>query len=442
MLVASSGGDATTSDATATAFSQPAPTLSVEELEQFRAGEIAFLRVWVPTSDDPDAPDGLGPVYNATSCAACHGLGGRARPPRTADDPERGLLIRLSLPPELQSFFAPNAPPGAPVPEPTYGGQLQDRSLVGVAPEGRIVISGAEVPGRYGDGSAYTLLQPSYALADLVFGALHADAQLGPRIAPVVYGMGLLEAIPEATLRALADPDDADGDGISGRLNMVWDLETGQLVVGRFGWKAVQPSLEQQVAGAFLGDIGVTSSLFPEQNCGPTQATCWQTQGGGSPEIADAGITAVADYTRTLAVPAARDRDDPEVVRGAELFFAAGCHLCHTPELRTGPHAIAALSEQTIFPYSDLLLHDMGPGLSDGRPVWDAGAREWRTPPLWGIGLVERVNGHTRFLHDGRARSLAEAILWHGGEAEAAKEFFRELPAADRAALIAFLESL
>ena len=239
--------------------------------------------------------------------------------------------------------------------------------------------------------------------------------------------MGLLEAITEDTILALTDPEDANNDGISGRPNMVWDIRPGDLALGRFGWKANQPTVEQQTAGAFLGDIGITSGPFPQENCPDSQQDCASTPDGGSPEIPDERFAKVVFYTQTLAVPAMRDVNDSQVTQGAEVFVEAGCHLCHTPSHTTGKHPVAAVSHQAIYPYTDLLLHDMGPGLADGRPDFEADGREWRTPPLWGIGLVETVNGHTMFLHDGRARNLAEAILWHGGEAAESKDSFKAL---------------
>jgi CxxC motif-containing protein (DUF1111 family) len=299
-----------------------------------------------------------------------------------------------------------------------------------------------EVHGRFGDGTPYTLLQPTYIIEDLAFGPLHPDIMVSPRVAPAMVGLGLLEAVPEAAILALADPEDRDGDGISGRPNMVLDLRTGETALGRFGWKAGQPTVEQQAAAAFNGDIGITSLLFPAENCPEPQTACRGAVSGGQPEIPEDRLARLAFYARTLAVPAMRNVSDPEVRRGAELFLSGGCSSCHTPRFETGEHETAALSNQTIFPYTDLLLHDMGEGLADNRPESEASGQEWRTPPLWGIGLVETVNGHTRFLHDGRARNLTEAILWHGGEATGSREFFRNLSAEDRAALVRFLKSL
>ena len=257
-----------------------------------------------------------------------------------------------------------------------------------------------------------------------------------------MIGLGLLEALPEARLEALADPDDEDGDGISGRINRVYDHERGETAVGRFGWKAEQPTVLQQTAGALLGDMGISSRLFREQNCTAAQTACLAAKDGGEPEIEDAILDKLVLYARTLAVPARRGADGEEVLRGKLLFGEAGCDSCHTPRHETGEGALPELSDQTIWPYTDLLLHDMGDALSDERPSFAAEGREWRTPPLWGLGLVRAVNGHQFLLHDGRARGFAEAILWHGGEGEAAAEAFGAMPAEDRAALLAFLESL
>ena len=214
-----------------------------------------------------------------------------------------------------------------------------------------------------------------------------------------------------------ADAGDADGDGISGRPNHVVDVASGGTSLGRFGWKANVPTVEQQVAGAFHGDIGITTPLFPEQNCPPEQTACLAAPNGGTPEVDEAKLDRVTFYTRTLAVPARRDAGAPDTAAGEQVFTDLGCSSCHRPQLTTGQSDVAALSNQVIRPYTDLLLHDMGPGLADGRPDGEATGSEWRTTPLWGIGLTETVSRHTRFLHDGRARNLTEAILWHGGEA-------------------------
>ena len=309
--------------------------------------------------------------------------------------------------------------------------------------EGRIVIDYVEMPGVYPDGTPFSLRQPVYRIEGLAFGALHPDVMISPRVAPATIGMGLLEAIPETNILALSDPDDANSDGVSGRSNYVQDIKTGQLALGRFGWKANQPTVEQQAASAFLGDIGITSSYFPNENCPTGQEACRQAPDGGTPEVPDERLEKVTIYIQTVAVPAMRDVDDEQVQQGARLFVRTQCAACHTPRHKTADtHPLEPLRNQVIFPYTDLLLHDMGDGLADHRPDGQASGTEWRTPPLWGIGLVETVNGHTMFLHDGRARGLEEAILWHGGEAEESRQQFMALTEDERNALIRFLGSI
>ena len=429
-----SGGAATVFATTRQAFGQPLPNLTADQETQFFVGNSFFNRNWVSAPSSTTARDGLGPLFNARSCSACHLHDGRGRPPEPGED-MLSMLVRLSIP-------GHDARQGV-VPEPTYGDQLNGLAVPGVPPEGRAVTTYEEIAGTYGDGEPYSLRKPTYAFTDLNYGPLHPQVLLSPRVAPAMVGLGLLEAVPAEALLALADPDDADGDGISGRANHVWDKTRQQTVLGRFGWKANQPTVAQQVAGAFLGDIGITSSLFPDENCPPTALACRQAVNGGSPELSENLLGHVVFYSRTLAVPARRNAQEPAVRRGRQLFDEAQCGACHTPTLRTGVvPGLPDLSQQVIHPYTDLLLHDMGAALADGRPDFEATGSEWRTPPLWGIGLVETVNRHTYFLHDGRARNLAEAILWHGGEAEASKAYFRRLPRADREALLQFLRSL
>ena len=435
LLQARPGGATTIATTNRNSFGLAAPNLTNSERRVFEVGDSFFTQNWVTAPASTAARDGLGPTFNAQSCSSCHTLDGRAQPPADADDPERGLLFRLSIP-------GTDPTTDGPLPDPAYGGQLQDRGILTVPPEGRFLITYRETPGTYEDGTPYTLMRPDYSFSDLAFGPMHPDVMISPRIAPSVFGMGLLEAIPEAAILALADPDDADGDGISGRANMVWSVREGETRLGRFGWKANVPTVEQQIAGAFHGDIGITSPLFSAENCPAGQADCQSVPNGGSPEIGEERLGKVVFYQQTLAVPAMRDADDPQVRQGARLFLKAGCAACHTPSHTTGDHAVPAVSGQVIFPYTDLLLHDMGEGLADGRPDFLADGQEWRTPPLWGIGLIENVNNHTRLLHDGRARNVAEAILWHDGEGLAAREEFRKMSRQEREALLRFLESL
>lgn len=428
-----SGGDTTVFDESREAFAFPARNLSSEHRDIFFLGNTTFNRNWVQAPASVESSDGLGPLYNATSCSGCHFKDGRGAPPE-GDEPMLGLLLRLSVPGEDAH--------GGPKPDPAYGGQFNHQSITGVPAEGKGEVSYEETPGTYSDGEAYSLRRPTYRMTDVAHGPMSEDILVSPRVAPVMIGLGLLEAISEEDLLASADEDDADNDGISGRPNRVWDPVAGAPVIGRIGWKANQPHMLAQVTGAFLGDMGITTTLHPEQDCTEAEVSCASAPNGGSPELPDEKVDRVVLYSRTLAVPARRDFDDPIVQKGQRLFGEAGCEGCHTARFVTGDFEIEELSFQEIYPYTDLLLHDMGPDLADGRPDFLATGNEWRTPPLWGLGLIDAVNHHSYLLHDGRARGPAEAILWHGGEAEASREVFRHMSKEDREALLAFLESL
>lgn len=429
------GGDTTVFETGETAFSLAARNLTGARRDAFFVGNAFFKRNWVTAPASTTGVDGLGPTFNANSCAGCHFMDGRGAPPQRPDEEFLGLLVRLSVPGTDEH--------GGPLGEPAYGGQFNHRAILGVPAEGTSHVTYTERPGTFADGTAYSLRVPVYDLADLAFGPMAPGTMTSPRTANAMIGLGLLEAISEDDLLAAADPDDADGDGISGRANRVWDPVTQTVTLGRLGWKANQPGMEQQVQGAFLGDIGITSPLFPQQNCPPAQTACAASIAGGEPEAPADTIRDVVYYSRLLAVPARRDVQDPAVLRGKSLFQLAGCASCHTPRFVTGTFdGLPELEHQTIFPYTDLLLHDMGEALGDKRPDFLATGTEWRTPPLWGLGLVKTVNGHTNYLHDGRARDTSEAILWHGGEGERAREAFRAMSAKDRAALVRFVESL
>ena len=425
-----SGGETTVFDATSHAFSTPAPNLSADGLAKHLEGDVEFEAVFVtvPAEVNP----GLGPVYNNISCINCHARDGRGRAP-TSGEKLTSMLFRVSLPnPEGDVTHGP-------VPVPGFGTQLNNRAIFGVPPEGTVTINYTEGELTTSDGTKVYLRTPNYKIEN-AYQPLPDNVELSPRVAPVVFGLGLLEAIPESTILALADEDDQDGDGISGKANYVWDVQKNGLSLGRFGWKANQPTLIQQVASAYHDDMGITTSLLPrESSAGQSQ----YDGRGDDPELSDEILDVVTFYVQTLAVPARRNLDDPVVQRGEELFESVGCSSCHIPTLRTGTLSdVPEVSNQTIQPFTDLLLHDMGPGLADNRPDFLASGSEWRTPPLWGIGLVKVVNGHTNFLHDGRARGLLEAILWHSGEAEQSREAVQGMSASDRDALIAFLESL
>lgn len=433
----------------ADAFSQPSGNITFEDQLDFRVGNGLFRKLWVSSPASTLASDGLGPLFNARSCQRCHLKDGRGHPPEANDDNAISMFLRVSIPAPSDAEMVAIQDYIATLREPNYGSQLQDFAIQGHAAEYQLEISYDEEVVTLADGTNVSLRHPTYTAANLGYGPLHPDAMLSPRIAPQMIGMGLLEAIPAADILANADPEDSDGNGISGRPNVVWSVEFDQPMLGRFGLKAGNPTVMEQTASAFVGDIGISNPLFPAGSgeCTDLQADCLAAiHGDGDArvfELDQEGLDLVTFYSRNLAVPARRGADDPQVLRGKEIFYETGCTSCHTPSFVT--HRLEDRPEQSfqlIWPYSDLLLHDMGPDLADNRPEARATGQEWRTPPLWGIGLTEQVSGHTYFLHDGRARSLLEAVMWHGGEAAAQRDAVANLSTEDRAALIAFLESL
>jgi CxxC motif-containing protein (DUF1111 family) len=418
-------------DDTGDAFSLPMPSLSSARLARFFVGNSFFNQNWVAAPASLTERDGLGPMFNARSCSGCHFKDGRGRPPALGE-PLRSMILRIGV-----------LAAGASVAHPIYGDQLQTDALPGVPSEARVELEFTELTGQFEDGESYALRIPEYQIAESNYGPLPSDLLISARVAPATIGLGLLEAVPEQLLSARADPDDRDRDGISGRLQRVPDARDGSLRAGRFGWKAEQPSVRAQVAGAFVADMGITSSLFPHENHSADQKEASARASGGEPELSSATLNDVVLYMRTLAVPAARDVDDADVAAGRALFERAACGACHTPQLVTGSVAdLPELAQQTFAPYTDLLLHDLGAALSDQRPVLAALGSEWRTAPLWGVGLFAKVNGHQLLLHDGRARGVAEAILFHGGEGESSKRAFLGMSHGERAQLVRFVESL
>jgi CxxC motif-containing protein (DUF1111 family) len=439
-------GPFTTSATGANAFSVPVALLDREQAGQFAMGREQFNEAWV-VAPDPSGVWGLGPTFNEDRCAHCHVHNGRAPAPEHGARAERGLLVRLSIP--------GSAGDGSPNPHPAYGDQLQNRGIAGRVPaEGQAIIEYEVREVRFSDGERLQLRKPKVRFSELQFGELGAETLVSLRIAPAMVGLGLLEAVPEQTILEIARQQQARG--LSGKPNYVRDVEHGRTVLGRFGWKAGQPHLRQQTAAAFLGDIGATTYLFPEENCPAVQLACLDLpsaskcggQGGCTgnnyrPEVTPSRLTNITLYLQALAVPARRNPHDPAVKLGEELFDRAGCAGCHVPRLKTGtPAALPAAADLEFRPYTDLLLHDMGEELADGRPEFLADGREWRTPPLWGIGLLPAVSGHSDLLHDGRARGVAEAILWHGGEAQGSRDAFTRMSKPEREAMVKFVESL
>ncbi|MEI1276922.1 di-heme oxidoredictase family protein [Leptospira venezuelensis] len=455
-----SGGYGTRFISNPTSFDTPFVNLSSDGIK-FNTGNNFFNRAWV--AEGNSASSGLGPTFNTSSCQNCHASDGRGAPPSGGGTlfSSVGILIRLSKvgvsdpttggPVGLDSFGLQLNHKGIGCTSPfTYDSNFDCNGTTGAnftPPEGTASVSytGTPVVRNYTSGGTVTLNTPVYSISwNVNFGGAPSSFNLSPRTAPMIPGLGLLEAIPESTILGWADPTDSDGDGISGKVNMVWDAKNHKKVMGRFGWKANEPSLFQQNQGAFLGDIGITSPLFSTDNCPSTQTQCLAAASGtADPEITASIADSVNFYTRLVAVPARRNLSDQDVIDGKAIFSSIKCDACHKPFVLTGNvPGLPELSFQYIKPYTDLLLHDMGPDLADGRPDFDADGQEWRTPPLWGLGLIQEVNGHLRLMHDGRANGIEEAILWHGGEADTARNGFQNLSLTDRQKLIKFLESL
>ncbi|CAN5331491.1 di-heme oxidoredictase family protein [soil metagenome] len=414
------------------ALSRPLAGLTPQDRERFQQGRDLFRQSWVVAPAGETEGDGLGPLYNRLACISCHAKNGRGGAP---DDPRQrmqSMLVRLSVPGRDVH--------GGPRPHPVYGDQLNEEGIPGVPGEGRAHIHWLSFRMRLAGGESVELRRPRVDFDELAYGPL-GKVLVSLRVSPPVAGLGLLEAIPDETLEKMAR--EAKPDGVRGAVNRVWDQQAGQMVIGRFGLKANTPTLRQQIAAAFIGDMGLTSDLFPAENCTPVQAACRKAISGGHPELSATQLDQVEFYLAHLAPPARRDADQAIVRQGEAAFTQAGCAVCHRPTLPGGEHPkFPRLSGQPVAAYTDLLLHGMGADLADGRPDFQADGRQWRTPPLWGMGLLAGINERVSLLHDGRARTAQEAILWHGGEAAAARERYVRLPQDERRALLAFLQSL
>lgn len=502
------GGETTVVRSSSETFSRAADNLSLTEDNIFALGDAEFERI--------QSGGALGPLFNANSCQGCHLKDGRGNPPADADTPMTSMFLRVGIGrDEINGVIA----------DPIYGSQLQTfgvdttESTDGIAVhDGALTSAGAigeafafieyeEIAGEYSDGQSYSLQRPTYKIKNASYGDFDENVVFSPRVASSMQGLGLLEAIPEDQILQNVDETDQNLDGISGRANYGWSAINDQTELGRFGWKASTPTVLQQSSGAYRGDLGITNSLFDEESCTNMQTACIQEAGNEdeiSPSVdtTDFILATVEFYSKTLAV---NERDgfdiatetwDEQVLRGKQLFGDAGCTQCHTASFVTGTAAgshlgdvdgfslsapstvVAELSNQTIWPYTDMLIHDMGgqcdavvredelgascttgaacywvvrcEGLADGRDDFLATGTEWRTAPLWNLGLVQEVNAQAGFLHDGRARTIEEAVLWHSGssdseqssEANTAWTAYIDMSADERTDLLAFLESL
>lgn len=423
------GGDTyTIFDRSSSAFGTMIPGMTPRDQFVHELGDKFFESKFV-TAPAPVNP-GLGPIFNNTSCTGCHQRDGRGRPP-FAGESLRAMLFRISIPGKASD--------GGPKPVPGFGAQLQDKAVAGIQHEADVSLSYTFKEIKLADGAVVSLRIPHYKIIN-PYKTLPANLLFSPRIASQTLGTGLIEAIPEAEILSHADPDDADHDGISGRVNNVYDPVLGKVSLGRYGWKANVATLKTQVASAFQQDMGISNYVFPNES---SEGQPQFPQGQQGVNLPDSILDAVTFYMRTLAVPARRDVNNMMNKHGAAIFQQIGCAKCHITTFTTKVDVVfPLLSAQVIHPYSDFLLHDMGTELADGRPDYEAGANEWRTSPLWGIGLTEKVSGYTFYMHDGRARNLTEAIVWHGGEGKHSRDAFIKLDKSDRDALISFLNSL
>lgn len=438
------GGDITVKRLDTKTFINPGAHLSTREQLDFWSGFSFFRDPWVIAPASTTARDGLGPLFNSRSCITCHHDGGRG--PEAAEGISRpsALLMRIGPTRHYDISYDEN-----------YGEQIQVRAISRLdnrisktlLPEAEVRLEYQLIQGRFGDGEPYELRKPLWSIVNLNYGPLTPGMGISARYAPNIFGMGLLDAIKDRDLLDLEDVDDNNNDGISGKYNWAKNLITGEKDIGKFGFKAKHPSLDQQVAAAFHGDIGITSNWFAKETCTERQTAC-QTAAklgghGDQPEISDEILNLVIEFNKHLGVPPVRNYDKPEVQRGKQLFNQIGCQGCHQPDYITdSDYPDKRFANQHIWPYTDLALHDMGDGLADGVHEAYANGREWRTPPLWGIGLQQTILGKTRLLHDGRARNITEAILWHGGEAMEARNHFKQLKKQDRQYLLAFLEAI
>ncbi|MBF7072199.1 c-type cytochrome [Glaciecola sp. MH2013] len=474
------GGDLTANRLSDHSYVEVSKKLSAMQRLDFWTGFSLFRDPWVIAPSSTADRDGLGPLFNTRSCISCHS--GGARGPATLEGISKpsSLVLRLGQvweaseqPNQLAEDESKRAMMMTKAFESSstfarYGGQIQPRAIQIQHPsmskplvgEAKLDLRYTTLKGTYADGSEYELRQPNYRLHDLAFGSLSEGTDLSPRFAPPIFGSGLLDAISEDDLIAQADPNDIDGDGISGKYNQVplirhqaSNQQSDELRIGRFGWKAKHPTLMQQVAAAFVDDIGITNNYFPDETCSTNEKDCQiaallglpkATKASRKPvEIPDKLLNLVLKVNLFMAVPPARDLSSPSAISGRKLFYQAKCHSCHTPSYTTSEdYPIEALAKQKIWPYTDLALHDMGPALADNVVEYSATGQEWKTPPLWGIGLRKAYQSDAVYLHDGRAQTIEEAILWHGGEAQASKEFFKQLDAASRADLLTFLNAI
>lgn len=408
--------------------------LDNQQLDSFMLGRSFFSIPWVAAPSATTARDGLGPLFNANTCISCHIEHGAGQALSAEEQPLRALVVKLSQPIFQTQALAKGM---INMPDPIYGGQIAINAVGHVPIEAIPRLEQQSHTVTYPDGETVTLTKYFPKLTQLGYGELSPDTVISLRQAQTLAGLALIAQVSDAEILRYVDEQDSDGDGISGRANWVQDKSDGQQRLGRFGWKASQPNILQQTADAAANDMGLTNPFFPEERCTPAQQACLEAPRGrlsplGKLDLPASRLQAIADYVTAFKAPQAMQLNETALM-GQQLFQTIGCETCHRREMTTTHHI-------RFSPYSDYLLHDMGEDLSDGRPEFLASAQEWRTAPLWGIGA--KVRAKQRFLHDARASTLQEAILWHGGEAEHAKNRFIQLTQEQRQSILIFLEAL
>jgi CxxC motif-containing protein (DUF1111 family) len=431
-------------------YSKPIKGIDVEDKLDFKIGEGVFQKFWVPSPSSTTASDGLGPLHNTRSCNSCHLNNGRGHAPEAdvngASIPS--FLIRIGQsykqPSPVADFMYPN------LGDKFYGKQLQGHSAQNVLPEGDYYLSYETRSEALADGTRVELRKPHLHWSTLNYGPFEKNTGFTMLVSPALVGMGLLDNIPNDTIIENSDPDDKNNDGISGRVSWVPSNGGKEKIIGRFGYKASAPSVTAQNQAAFNTDLGLSTPLNPAASgdCTELQKECIKSPNGNSKHLdnleVDKQQTRLVDLFVSLSSPPSmRNLSESTFLEGKEIFDNGGCASCHIPKMETGKNSsFTALNNRTFYPFTDMLLHDMGPELASGFPIFSAMPNEWRTAPLWGIGLSEKVSGRAGFLHDGRARTIEEAILWHGGEAKTSQQFYKQLNKEYRKKLIYFLESL
>lgn len=413
------------------AFSKPIQLTTNDAIDKHILGKSFFTIPWVQAPASTTARDGLGPLFSANTCVHCHPHNSAGIATDKNGEITRSLVMRLSIPSTHNTTVAKNGF----MPEPNYGGQFSINGTSDTPAEGNVHLNYKAITGFYADGSMYSLQEPTYTLSNLQYGNLHPKTNIAPRIGLALIGLGALESIKQSDILKNEDIEDTNKDGISGKANWVYSYETNRTELGRFAWKAAAPSVLQQSANAAHNDMGLSNPLFKSHNCTDSQKECLKASLNidNQLDLPQKRLEAISYYLKTLKIP--KRRIGKNFFKGESVFNKLGCVKCHTQNFTIA-------GGQTIYPYSDLLLHDMGEALSDGHTMFKANENEFRTPPLWGLGLYKKMTSKISLLHDGRARNVAEAILWHGGEAQSQKEAFTQLSKKQREYLIEFINSI